>query len=107
VRRDNRNALADTRPSHRQYRARALTPTRTSVTITPTGGSASSTDYRYNSADQIVSTTTSAGGNVLGAFGLGAAIGEATASYVSTGKVNWCTAAVWGVGATLLALMFP
>jgi hypothetical protein len=40
-------------------------------------------------------------------FGLGAAIGEATASYVSTGKVNRCTAVIRGVGAILLALMFP
>jgi RHS repeat-associated protein len=34
---------------------------RTNVTITPTGGTASSTDYCYNSADQLVSSTTSAG----------------------------------------------
>ncbi|MFD0520949.1 RHS repeat-associated core domain-containing protein [Paractinoplanes durhamensis] len=36
---------------------------RSSVTITPTGGSASSTNYCYNSADQIVSSSTSAGTN--------------------------------------------
>jgi RHS repeat-associated protein len=36
---------------------------RTSVTTTPTGGSASTTDYCYNSADQLVSSITSAGAN--------------------------------------------
>jgi RHS repeat-associated protein len=36
---------------------------RTNVTITPIGGSASSTNYCYNNADQLVSTTTSAGTN--------------------------------------------
>ena len=36
---------------------------RTKVTITPTGGTASSTDYCYNGADQLVSVTTSAGTN--------------------------------------------
>jgi len=36
---------------------------RTKVIITPTGGSANSTDYCYNSADQIVSSITSAGTN--------------------------------------------
>jgi hypothetical protein len=29
-------------------------------------------------------------------FGIGAAIGDATVSYISTGKVNWCTAAIRG-----------
>jgi YD repeat-containing protein len=36
---------------------------RTSVTITPTGGTASSTHYCYNKADQLVSSITSAGTN--------------------------------------------
>jgi RHS repeat-associated protein len=36
---------------------------RTSVAVTPTGGSTSSTSYCYNSADQLVSSKTSAGTN--------------------------------------------
>jgi hypothetical protein len=36
---------------------------------------------------------------------LGGALGDITYSYITTRKVNWCTAAIWGGVGAIFALL--